>query len=166
MTRNDAGIVVSIDRHHPDSVWDAQWFCPPCSDCEKPYMTDVWERRVRFIQGRTDEIHVHNETLSIVKKEARNGPIMVNLDASHEEDDTFAEIAFYAPMVTVGSFLVVQDAKLDRLWQKPAVTAAVNRFLTLLPGEFVVEQDLKFYAYSQHIYLRRVRRTIDYNHFT
>eukprot|EP00397_Hematodinium_sp_SG-2012_P048726 GEMP01055942.1.p1 GENE.GEMP01055942.1~~GEMP01055942.1.p1 ORF type:complete len:241 (+),score=20.71 GEMP01055942.1:354-1076(+) len=164
MTGNKEGIVVSIDRHHPDQVWDKNWFCPQCADCQKPYETDLWERRVRFLQGTTDDVRVYNETLIIVEREADHGPIMVNLDASHEAEGTFLEIALYAPMVTVGSFLVVQDAKLDRLWEKPAVTSAVNRFLEILPDEFVVEPDISFYAYSQHLYLRRVRRTIDYRH--
>ena len=85
---------------------------------------------------------------------------MVNLDAAHEYDGVLKELIFYAPLVSVGSYLVVQDIKLDAIWGKPAVSAAVSKFLELCPPyEFVIENDIKFHAYSQHLYLRRTQRT-------
>lgn len=55
--------VLSIDTHHPDLVFAANWFCPVCLDCIKPYATDVWRRRVDFIQGRADEEVVFNQVV-------------------------------------------------------------------------------------------------------
>lgn len=165
ITNNDEGRIVSIDRNHPDSIWGADWFCPVCPDCGKPYETDAWKRRVTFLQGTSDNDKIYKKALEIVEENADKGPIMVNLDAAHEYEPCFLEMALYAPMVTVGSYLVVQDAKLDRLWKKPAVRAAIDRFMAVLPGEFVIDVDMAFYAYTQHVYLRRVKRTISYGHF-
>ncbi len=36
--------------------------------------------------------------------------ILVTLDGSHRYDATLLEIKHYAPLVTIGSYLVVQDA--------------------------------------------------------
>merc|ERR1740138_894100 len=92
--------------------------------------------------------------------------VIVNLDANHEFDGLLKELFFYAPLVTENSYLVVQDAKLDRIWGTPGPTAALERFLSLAPpGEFVVEPELKFHAYSQHMYVRRARVTAGLTYF-
>mmetsp|Transcript_142216 Transcript_142216/g.318204 ORF Transcript_142216/g.318204 Transcript_142216/m.318204 type:complete len:84 (-) Transcript_142216:460-711(-) len=65
----------------------------------------------------------------------------------------------YAPLVTVGSYLVVQDAKLDRIWGKPAVRAATMQFLKS-SDDFVWDRDIEYFGYTQHMYLRRVAQTL------
>eukprot|EP00929_Paragymnodinium_shiwhaense_P002478 TRINITY_DN102733_c0_g1_i1.p1 TRINITY_DN102733_c0_g1~~TRINITY_DN102733_c0_g1_i1.p1 ORF type:complete len:389 (+),score=84.48 TRINITY_DN102733_c0_g1_i1:107-1273(+) len=55
--------ILSVDRHHPDMVFAANWFCPVCIDCIKPYKTDVWDRKVRFLQGLADSDEVYFHTL-------------------------------------------------------------------------------------------------------
>lgn len=76
------------------------------------------------------------------------------------------ELIYYAPYVSLNSYLVVQDAKLDKIWEVPAVTAAVSKFMSLLPPfEFVVEDELKFHGYSQHLYLRRATKSIKLGYF-
>lgn len=92
--------------------------------------------------------------------------IVVNLDANHEFNGLVRELIFYAPFVSENSYLIVQDAKLDKIWGTAGPTAALNWFLTLAPeGEFVVEDELKFHAYSQHIYLRRAKVTVSSSYF-
>merc|ERR1719188_1291019 len=92
--------------------------------------------------------------------------VMVNLDANHEYDGLVKELLFYAPFVSEHSYLIVQDTKLDNIWGTAGPTAALNRFLSLAPeGEFVVEPELKFHAYSQHTYLRRARASVPHNFF-
>merc|ERR1712228_682237 len=96
----------------------------------------------------------------------RSKTIVVNLDANHEYDGLMKELIYYAPFVSENSYLIVQDVKLDKIWGTAGPTAAVNTFLSLAPeGEFVVEPELKFHAYSQHIYLRRARVTVRHTYF-
>jgi len=192
--------IISVDVHNPDLVWAANWFCPVCVDCIRPYTTDVWNRRVRFVQGHADTEVVYNQMLNHLYDigimrfvdqatgEVRDGPdvevvdgqpsaavslavdpqktVLVNLDANHEFDGLLKELLFYAPLVSENSYLVVQDTKLDKIWGTAGPTAALNRFLSMAPeGEFVVEHELKFHAYSQHTYLRRAKVTVPYTHF-
>ncbi|CAE7606700.1 unnamed protein product [Symbiodinium natans] len=110
--------VLSVDRHHPDMVFAANWFCPPCADCVKSYATPVWERKVRFIQGLADA----QETFQAVAgnmhdldclqapsghvKESKT--VVVNLDANHEFAGLLKELIYYAPFVTKNSYLVAR----------------------------------------------------------
>lgn len=92
--------------------------------------------------------------------------IIVNLDANHEFQGLMKELIYYAPFVTLNSYLIVQDAKLDKIWGTAGPTAALNAFLQLSPpGEFLVEEDLKFHGYSQHIYVRRAQVTVPHSYF-
>lgn len=176
-----AGSVVSVDRHHPDLVFAANWFCPPCADCVRSYETPVWERKVRFIQGLADDQETFQHVVAnlheldclkpqqvpeipFVMNTAKT--IIVNLDANHEFQGLMKELIYYAPFVTLNSYLIVQDAKLDKIWGTAGPTAALNAFLQLSPpGEFVVEEDLKFHGYSQHIYVRRAQVTVPHSYF-
>ncbi|CAL1129180.1 unnamed protein product, partial [Cladocopium goreaui] len=188
-----AGSVVSVDRHHPDLVFAANWFCPPCADCVRSYETPVWERKVHFIQGLADDQETFQHVVAnlheldcLKPQQVPETPgratceipfvmntaktIIVNLDANHEFQGLMKELIYYAPFVTLNSYLIVQDAKLDKIWGTAGPTAALNAFLQLSPpGEFVVEEDLKllgrgawtswFHGYSQHIYVRRAQVT-------
>lgn len=191
--------ILSVDRHHPHMVFDANWFCPVCTDCIRPYTTDVWQRKVRFVQGMadTEEVYagildhlydlgvlrfVDEATGRIVTEEVELSPerrpsslqlhadpgktVLVNLDANHEFDGLIKELFFFAPLVSLNSYIVVQDTKLDKIWGVPGPTAALEKFLSFAPeGEFVVEPELKFHAYSQHTYLRRAQVTVPHTYF-
>lgn len=152
------GRIVSIDRNPPDKVWGAQWFCPVCDTCIRPWETAAWQNHVEYLQGWADDRRVYEAVRQRVAQ-VTNGPIMVNLDACHEYDCVYVEIVLYAPLVTVGSYLVVQDAKLDKLWGKPAVTAAIERFLRGT-NDFVRDLSVVYYGYTQHVYLQRVAETL------
>lgn len=181
--------ILSVDRHHPDSVFAAQWFCPVCADCIRPYTTDVWGRKVRFVQGLADTEEVYLQILDnlydlgvlrVVEEstgqqqvdlsQLQMNPdkiVFVNLDANHEFDGLIKELFFYAPLVTLNSYIVVQDTKLDKIWGVPGPTAALETFLRFSPeGEFIIEPELKFHAYSQHTYLRRAQVTVSHTYYT
>jgi cephalosporin hydroxylase len=84
---------------------------------------------------------------------------MITLDASHELRGMLTELALYAPLVSVGSYLVVQDARLDKIWGKPAIYAAVTFFLGAFDGDFEWDATLPFHGCTQHMYLKRVGDT-------
>ena len=105
---------------------------------------------------------------------ASTGPVMVILDSSHRGNFVSKELARYGPMVSVGSYLIVEDTKLDRYlegfeeepgvaeywksfrWHGP--TSAVKEFVKAHPS-FVVDRSAEpRILYSQHVsgYLRRV----------
>src|SRR5262245_1867442 len=52
------------------------------------------------------------ETVRRLAASAR-GPVMVTLDSDHRESHVAAELAAYAPLVTPGSFILVQDGVID-----------------------------------------------------
>merc|ERR1712039_1123978 len=132
-----------------------------CADCIRPYTTPVWEKRVRFVQGYADAANTYTEVLAHLQqlgllRELGEGSagdssgisfdvepskvVVVNLDANHEYEGLLKELLFYAPLVSENSYLIVQDAKLDKIWGTAGPTAALNMFLSLAPeGEFVVE---------------------------
>jgi len=149
--------ILSIDRNQPDRVFDAQWFCPVCDECVRPWETEAWGHHVEFFQGWADDRDLYAEVKQRVAEV--EGPVLVNLDACHEYDCVLVEITIYAPLVSVGSFLVIQDAKLDVLWGKPAVHAAIERFLEGTT-DFIRDYTIAFYGYTQHCYLRRVAKTL------
>jgi len=67
-------------------------------------------RRITFVEGGSTE----PATLQRVKSELRPGErVLVLLDTLHTKDHVLTEMNLYAPMVTVGSYLVVTDTQLD-----------------------------------------------------
>mmetsp|Transcript_114874 Transcript_114874/g.336021 ORF Transcript_114874/g.336021 Transcript_114874/m.336021 type:complete len:297 (-) Transcript_114874:126-1016(-) len=155
------GQILSIDRNPPQAVFDAHWFCPVCEECVRPWDTEPWRRHVNYLQGWADQKDLYD---AVRQEAARStGPVMVNLDACHEYDCVFAEIVLYSRLVTVDSYLVVQDAKLDKLWGKPAVSAAIEHFLQTT-SDFAIDRTIAYYGYTQHAYLRRVAATMGEYH--
>lgn len=75
---------------------------------------------------------------------ATEGPVMVILDSDHSERHVCAELKRYAPFVTPGSFLLVQDGIIDLLpafrTARPGPLPAIADFLRHHP-EFEVDAD-------------------------
>ena len=113
-------------------------------------------------------VHYPNSSLSddVVQSVARaaeavrvnGGVIMVLLDSNHERDFVMRELAAYSRFVTPGSYLVVQDTKMDRMmasddgkaahWRGPG--AAVADFLADNIGRFELDRGPEALWYSQH----------------
>jgi cephalosporin hydroxylase len=118
--------------------------------------------RVRFIEGSS----VAESTIQSVRDEVATdeGPIMVILDSDHTEAHVAHELELYAPLVTIGSYVQVQDGAIDTLPEvyrgcPPGPYFAVQKFLKRHP-EFVVDRAKceKFLITKHpHGWLRRVR---------
>jgi cephalosporin hydroxylase len=87
--------------------------------------------RVTYLLGNSTS----EQVLSIVRKKAADcrGPVMVILDSDHSEAHVRREIDCYAPLVTPGSYCLVQDGSLDTLaifrGFRPGPLPAIEDFL-------------------------------------
>jgi cephalosporin hydroxylase len=86
------------------------------------------------------------EIVDVVKKAAAQvkGPILVILDSDHSEGHVRKELDCYAPLVTSGSYCLVQDGVIDRLWifrrGRPGPLPAITNFLKT-HSEFTVDEE-------------------------
>lgn len=65
---------------------------------------------------------------------------MVVLDSLHTIEQVCAELANYAPLVSPGCYLVVEDTGVDESWGIPAAHRAVQSYINMHP-EFVIDRD-------------------------
>jgi cephalosporin hydroxylase len=87
------GIDIDIRKHNREEIE------------RHPMMT-----RIRMIEGSS----VSEETLALVRAEAgRRRKVMVFLDSLHTHDHVARELALYAPLVSVGSYLVLPDTFIE-----------------------------------------------------
>ena len=72
-----------------------------------------------------------------------DGPVMVILDSDHSRDHVAAELEAYAPLVTSGSYMLVQDGIIDELplfrSGRPGPLPAIHAFLARHP-EFEIDR--------------------------
>ena len=75
--------------------------------------------------------------------EQADGPVMVILDSDHSRDHVAAELEAYAPLVSPGSYMLVQDGVIDDLpifrSGRPGPLPAIHAFLERHP-EFEVDR--------------------------
>jgi cephalosporin hydroxylase len=86
--------------------------------------------RITYLTGST----VSSRSLARVRAEAGgNGPVLVVLDSNHTRDHVLAELRLYADLVTVGSYLIVEDTNINGHpvlpRSGPGPTEAVEAFL-------------------------------------
>ena len=109
-------------------------------DAEK--RRDLSHPRIEFLQGSS----VSDAVVATAKERVltARGPVMVILDSDHSERHVFGELETYGPLVTPGSFLLVQDGVVDTLPRfrplRPGPLPAIERFLKTHP-EFEVDRE-------------------------
>ena len=87
--------------------------------------------RVEFLIGSS----VDEDILGAMREGARaaDGPVMVVLDSDHSAEHVLEEMHAYAPLVTPGSLMLVQDGVIDTLPMfsafRPGPLAAIEAFL-------------------------------------
>lgn len=88
----------------------------------------VWKRRIDFLLGSSTD----PEILAEVKRRTAGKRVLVILDSLHSYEHVLAELRLYAPLVSRGSYLIVQDTGLWRPAEnpdKPWASDAVKEFL-------------------------------------
>ncbi len=98
--------------------------------------------RVTYLVGDSTSRAVIDQVMAVAAQAA--GPVMVILDSDHSEGHVSRELDAYSPVVTPGSFLLVQDGAIDRLGYfrafRPGPGRAIERFLAA-HAEFDIDQE-------------------------
>lgn len=90
------------------------------------------------------------------------GPVMATLDSAHDEANVSAELAFVAPFITVGSYLIVEDTNINGHPSSPdfgpGPWEAVEKFLASR-DDFVVDRECERFllTFFPRGWLKRVR---------
>jgi len=94
-------------------------------------MHELSHSRVSYLLGSSIDPDIVEQVRQAAA--ACTGPVMVILDSAHSEAHVLRELECYAPMVTVGSWCVVQDAVIDTMWMfrdwRPGPLGAIKRFM-------------------------------------
>ncbi len=90
----------------------------------------LWKRYVDFYLGSSTDPKIVGNMAAKVK----NARVIVNLDSDHSRDHVLRELHMYAPLVSAGSYIAVEDTHLDGVpthpEQGPGPMAAVRQFLS------------------------------------
>ena len=94
-------------------------------------MHNLSHPRITYVIGSSTS----EKVLTIVRRKAAacTGPVMVSLDDDHSRDHVRRELDCYAPLVTPGSYCLVQDGVIDTTSrfrsQQPGPLRAIEDFL-------------------------------------
>jgi cephalosporin hydroxylase len=106
-------------------------------DCQVPTTTRPAHTRITYLQGNTADPHVARQAQSLI-----HGRVMVTLDSAHDAGHVMQELTLYAPLVTPGCYLVVEDTNMgghpvqEPPWEGP--WEATEAFLLTHP-EFTLD---------------------------
>uniref|UniRef100_A0A7R9VRG8 Rhamnosyl O-methyltransferase n=1 Tax=Chlamydomonas euryale TaxID=1486919 RepID=A0A7R9VRG8_9CHLO len=141
--------IVTIDLVEPAWEEGESWGGRVRNDATKH---KLWDKHVHFLKGSTVEQAVVDQ----VKGMAAGQKVMVLLDSHHTATHVLEEMNLYCPMVSVGSYCIVEDTKMSR-WSSTGPLEAVKEFLAHHP-EFQMDREREF-LYSHHAmgYLKRVQ---------
>ena len=101
----------------------------------------LWKRHVQFFHGSSTDPAIVGQIAQIVKGKT----VLVVLDSDHTMKHVREELRLYSPLVSAGSYIVVEDTHYDSVpthpERGPGPMAAVNAFLRDGGGE-LFEQDV------------------------
>jgi cephalosporin hydroxylase len=89
----------------------------------------LWKKYVTYFKGSSTDPAIVSQIADLV----RGHKTLVTLDSDHSMQHVYNEMKAYAPLVTPGSYLVVEDTHIDGVPTQPQAgagpMAAVSRFL-------------------------------------
>jgi len=120
------------------------------------YYSNVW------YLSEHDSTHKNTieKIMTLIKRsEKYYNPVMVVLDSDHSKQHVARELELYAPFVTPGSYLIVEDTNVDTVIHpdgEPGAASAVKEFLKT-HSEFFIDKDCEkyFLTFNPNGYLRR-----------
>jgi cephalosporin hydroxylase len=106
----------------------------------------LWKRYVSFFKGSSTDPRIVSE----IAREARGRRTLVMLDSDHSSRHVLEELHAYAPMVSRGSYVIVEDTHLDGVPTDPTFgpgpADAVKTFLAEPAGrDFVADENREAY---------------------
>jgi len=159
---NPESLIITIDPKHIDEgTWDEAGpkLCPDCTIKAKEHF--LWnDELIHFIHGKPTDPAVLEEVKKIIADRGFER-IVVMEDGWHVAHSVLGNINAYEQFVTEGSYLIVQDSKLDRIrrnFQGPG--AAVKTFLENQGRDrYVRDNQWEYLLYSQHHggFLRKIK---------
>ena len=115
----------------------------------------IWKERIDFLVGSSTD----PEIVATVAERAKGKRVMVILDSDHSKEHVPRELASYAPLVSVGSYLIVQDTGGVMIRDpNPGPRRALEEFLAK-QKRFEPDRSRERMLFTMHPrgYLRRVR---------
>ena len=119
----------------------------------------LFRERVDFLLGSS----VDPQIVANVRKRVDGKKVVVLLDSNHSKKHVLAELHAYAPMVNVGSYIIVQDGILGNVIQSPpglegGPRTAVREFLaTNANFEIDKSRERLLHNYTLDGYLKRIK---------
>ena len=151
--------------------------CSTEDACQFPDQNPLWAERVTAIQGIPTDAPIVERVRGLLKQWNAT-TVLVSEDSNHNYDIVLGNARAYAPFVSVGSYLLIQDTKLTRFqkarscvkaasvveedacWAKTKLSPgdSVHTFLEE-NNDFEIDRALEYLIYTQHAegFLKRVR---------
>jgi len=123
--------------------------------------------RIIYLTGISTDENIFSLVKQLI---GENESVLVNLDSAHNMKNVLKEMRMYAPLVTVGSYLIVEDTFisghpvhfLDNSGKEvtPGPMEAVDTFLKQNNGDFVINKSIEKYIITTNPngYLLRVKK--------
>lgn len=120
--------------------------------CDVERLHNLSHPRVEYLIGSSTE----PETVKHIRAAAAaaDGPVMVILDSDHRQQHVGAELECYAPSVTPGSYMLVQDGCIDRFEifrpDRPGPLPAIHDYVARHPEFEIDRARSERFLISQH----------------
>lgn len=107
----------------------------------------IAKKRVEFLLGSSTDPKVVEK----VRRQAKGKKVLVLLDSLHSKEHVAAELEAYAPLINVGSYIIIQDTAMGSI-------LAIDEFLEAT-DEFVADRKRERYSDTNSVrgYLKRVK---------
>lgn len=130
--------------------------------------------RISYIRGSTTDPAVQAQALARFSPHysRRAAPVLVNLDSDHHAPHVLNELRLWAPLVPVGSWLVVEDTNGSPVVEDPITgephgvegsLAAVMEYMQAQPGEWLRDVSCERYwlTMNPHGWLQRQKPYVE-----
>ena len=129
-------------------------------NCAAARKLPLFTERIQFILGSSTA----ESTLAQIRPQVTGKNVLVILDSDHSKDHVLRELKSYAPMVSKGNYLIVQDTNINGhpVLPKfgPGPTEALRDFLSTTEGKrFEIDKSRERLLFTMHPngYLRAIQ---------